>query len=267
VGPGAGAGGALGGGLTFGHSYDTLNRRTEQTVTDTDWWCLPLSSASTMAYEANELDQYTEIGAVTPDYDDNGNLTDDGTFAYGYDAENRLTEIANGGGTVAEYAWDARGRRKSMTVGADITIYVTDAEDRVVLKYDSTTGDLPRWTVHGPGLDDTLAVMDLDADTREPLVPDIQGSTVATLASATGTLTKLGYLPFGENPAFTTDGTRYTGRLLDAATAGRAAQPSGLSTTGRGCTPRRSDGSSSPTPSGWREGRTCMPMLVTILSI
>ncbi|MGE0254355.1 MAG: RHS repeat-associated core domain-containing protein [Alphaproteobacteria bacterium] len=214
--------------VTFGHSYDALNRRMEQTVTDTDWWYLPPSSTSTTAYEANELDQYTEIGAATPDYDDNGNLTDDGTFTYTYDAENRLTEIADGGGTVAEYAYDARGRRKSMTVGSDIVIYVTDAEDRVVLEYDGTTGDLQRWTVHGPGLDDTLAVTDLDAGTRETLVPDIQGSTVATLASATGALTKLGYLPFGENPTLTAGGTRYTGRLLDAETAGSAAQPSGL---------------------------------------
>jgi len=37
-----------------------------------------------VSYTTNTLDQYTAIGSVTPTYNANGNLTFDGTFAYGY---------------------------------------------------------------------------------------------------------------------------------------------------------------------------------------
>ncbi|MGO9774796.1 MAG: RHS repeat-associated core domain-containing protein [Roseiarcus sp.] len=61
--------------------------------------------------------------------------------------------------------------------------------------------------------------MDLAAGTRATLIPDIQGSILGSLDAATGTLTKWGYLPFGQSS--TTAGTfRYTGARIDAATGG-----------------------------------------------
>jgi len=63
----------------------------------------------------NALNQYSAVAAMTPIYDGNGNLTFDGTFTYGYDAENRLTS-ASGPGVAASYAYDPQGRRKSKTV-------------------------------------------------------------------------------------------------------------------------------------------------------
>jgi YD repeat-containing protein len=71
---------------TFNYAYDLTNRRIGSTATDNSWWSYP-TTASTVAYTANSLDQYTAIGAVTPTYDGNGDLTYDGTFTYGYDAE------------------------------------------------------------------------------------------------------------------------------------------------------------------------------------
>ncbi len=49
---------------------------------------------------------------MTPTYDGNGNLTYDGTFTYGYDAESRLISVS-GTSLTASYAYDAQGRRKS----------------------------------------------------------------------------------------------------------------------------------------------------------
>ena len=60
------------------------------------------------------------------------------------------------------------------------------------------------------------------------MIPDTQGSIVATLDSGTGALTKTGYQPYGENPANLTGRFRYTARRLDAETGGSTAQPSGL---------------------------------------
>ncbi len=41
--------------------------------------------------------------------------------------------------------------------------------------------------------------MNVPAGSRATLVPDIQGSFVATLESGAGTLSKAGYRPYGES--------------------------------------------------------------------
>ncbi len=51
----------------------------------------------------------------------------------------------------ASYTYDARGRRKSRTVGGTTTIYVTDPEDRETLQYNGFTGAVLAWIAFGPG--------------------------------------------------------------------------------------------------------------------
>ena len=88
-------------------AYNKANQRVSQTVTDNSWLNYPAATPSTV-YTANALNQYRTVGAVTPSYDSNGNLTNDGTFTLGYDAENRLTS-AVGAGNTASYTYDAQG--------------------------------------------------------------------------------------------------------------------------------------------------------------
>jgi RHS repeat-associated protein len=107
-------------------------------------------------------------------------------------------------------------------------VYVTDADNREVLEYDGTSGHIQRWYAYGSGLDDVLNQMNVTTGKRATLIPDIQGSVLATLDSATGALTKAGYLAYGENPSATNGTFHYTGRRLDGETAGSTAQPSGL---------------------------------------
>lgn len=221
--------------VTFGHTYDGNNRRNGQSASDISWWNKP-STASTVSYTVNALNQYTVVGAASPTYDGNGNLSTDGSFTYCYDAENRMTGIWNASGScaspnIATYAYDAQGRRKLKTVGpvgsATTTIYVTDADNREVLEYDGATGAIQRWYSFGLGPDDVLSQMNVAAGTRETFLPDIQGSTLATLDSSTGVLTKTAYRPYGESPGATSGTYLYTGRRFDPETAGSASQPSG----------------------------------------
>ncbi len=65
--------------VTFTHSYNRANQRSGQTVSDSSWLNYPMATPSTVSYTANTLNQYTAVGAVTPSYDANGNLTFDGT--------------------------------------------------------------------------------------------------------------------------------------------------------------------------------------------
>ena len=80
-----------------------------QTATDNSWFNYPAAVSSTVSYIANPANQYTAVGAVTPTYNPNGNLTGDGTFTFGYDAENRLTRRPDQAGGTDSYRYDARG--------------------------------------------------------------------------------------------------------------------------------------------------------------
>ncbi|MGH7137879.1 MAG: RHS repeat-associated core domain-containing protein, partial [Pirellulales bacterium] len=205
--------------VTFAFGYDPTNRRTSQTTTDNSWWYYPPTTPSTITYSANALNQYTAVGSVTPTYDGDGNLTYDGTFTYGYDAEGRLVSVNQSSTAVAGYAYNAQGRRKSKTVGATTRIYVTDADNREVLEYDGTSGQIENWYAYGLGPADVLNQVNVPAGTRETMIPDVQGSIIGTLDSATGTLTKTGYMPYGESASAA--GTfRYTGLRIDPETNG-----------------------------------------------
>ncbi len=211
---------------TFGHGYDPTNRRISQSASDNGWWSYP-STASTISYTPNNLNQYSAIGSVSPTYDGDGNLTYDGTFSYLYDAESRLTSVKQGTTAVASYAYDAQGRRKSKTVGSTSTVFATDADNREALEYDGSSGAVQRWYAFGQGPDAVLNQMNVALSPRETMIPDIQGSIVGTLDTG-GTLSKSGYQPYGENPSVTTGTYRYTARRFDPETAGSGAQPSGL---------------------------------------
>jgi RHS repeat-associated protein len=221
---------------TFAYGYDATNRRISQSATDKSWWRYP-TTAGSLSYAANSLNEYSTVGSVSPTYDSNGDLTFDGTYSYCYDAESRLTGILSGGTcaspatTVASYAYDAQGRRKLKTVGSTGTIYITDADNREVLEYSASSGAPANWYSFAPvaafGPDAVLNQMDVSAGTRQTLIPDVQGSIAAALAS-NGALTRFGYETYGENPGLTSGSYRYAARRLDAETAGSPSQPDGL---------------------------------------
>ena len=65
----------------------------------------------TNSYAANSLNQYTSVSAgANPVYDADGNMTGDGTFAYAYDAENRLVSacplVPSNGALAVENCYD-----------------------------------------------------------------------------------------------------------------------------------------------------------------
>lgn len=108
--------------VTFTHTYNGTNQRISQAVTDNSWWYYPPAIASAVSYTSNPANQYTAVGAITPTYNANGNLTSDGTYTFGYDTENRLIS-ASGAGNTASYAFDSQGRRKLKTVNGTYHYY------------------------------------------------------------------------------------------------------------------------------------------------
>jgi len=95
----------------YGYSYDTIGNRL---------WAA--DNVITNEYSANSLNQYTIVGRAAPSapqttfvYDADGNMTGDGTFAYAYDAENRLVSVTSAtetnGALRVQNTYDHRNRR------------------------------------------------------------------------------------------------------------------------------------------------------------
>jgi RHS repeat-associated protein len=206
------------GSVTFGHAYNKVNQRIGQTATDNSWLNYPAASPSTVSYTPDALNRYTAVGSVTPTYDNNSNLAFDGTFNFGYDAENRLIS-AVGAGNTAAYTYDAQGRRKTKTVNGTTTVFVTDAGNREVMEYDGASGAILRWYAYGLGSNGVLNQMNVAAASRATFVPDIQGSVIASIDSSSGTLSKIGYLPYGKSAA-ASGPFGYTGQRIDPETNG-----------------------------------------------
>ncbi len=126
-----------------------------------------LSSDKYSSYTYNQANQLQTNGGIYS-YDKNGNLTSkmEGTtvFSYYYDYENRLVKVVkveNSVMTTSEYKYDPFGRRieKKVTESSATTTtrFVYDNED-IILEYDGN-GNLGNRYVHGPGIDEPLAVI------------------------------------------------------------------------------------------------------------
>ncbi len=97
---------------------------------------------------------WANFGSTTFAYDANGNLTSDGTNAYGYDAENRVISASTSGGATLTY--DPLGRlyqTSSPTFGS--TQFAYDGV-HVVAEYNGSTGAMRRRFFWGPGADEPI---------------------------------------------------------------------------------------------------------------
>ena len=146
-------------GSSTSYTYDCVGNRTD------------VNDGTSTNYLHNNLNQYTGVGpesSETPySYDDNGNLTDDGTYEYYYDCENRLTDVNENDSPVASYTYDFAGRRvKKIVYGSPdvITKYCYDG-DQVIAEYDynsvSEDYELARKFIYGPGIDEPILMIDV----------------------------------------------------------------------------------------------------------
>jgi len=80
-------------------------------------WNRAENQQNPMTYTRNNVNQYTDTAYPTESftYDDDGNLTADGTYTYVWDAENRLTEVRatspEAGSKKLVFAYDYMNRR------------------------------------------------------------------------------------------------------------------------------------------------------------
>jgi RHS repeat-associated protein len=144
-------------------------------------------------------------------YDDDGNLTSDGTTTYAWNARGELSSLSRTGLSIS-FGYDGMGRRTSRTSGGTTAGYLYDGLNPV----QELTGSTPVANLLTGGVDETFS-RTTSAASRS-LLTDGLGSTVA-LADATGGLpAEYTYEPFGATTVTGDDaGNRYrfTGREDD----------------------------------------------------
>ena len=108
------------------YTYDPAGNRFSANRANGTASLLPNALVSASYDAANEQ---TQFSGATLQYDANGNLTNDGTNAYQWDARNRLTGIS--GGATANFVYDGLRRRISKTIAGVTTQFVYDQNDIV----------------------------------------------------------------------------------------------------------------------------------------
>jgi RHS repeat-associated protein len=166
------------------------------------------------AYVTNGRNQYTQITGDAPatlNSDANGNLTSDGSTAFGYDTENRLTSAS--GAKSATLTYDPLGRLYQVTSAGVTTRFLYDG-DRLIAEY-NTAGTVQRRYLHGAGVDEPLVWYEgasVSSASRRYLHANHQGSIIATSNAAGARLETGTYDAYGVTTAPSTWRFQYTGQ-------------------------------------------------------
>jgi RHS repeat-associated protein len=188
--------------VTTSYLYDAAGNLTEVRENGTP----------TESYTFDAANQITNAGYA---YDQNGNLTSDGTYAYTYDAEDRLVQVTDALGTVASMTYDFAGRRASLTTASGTT-YFHYSGDLLIAESDST-GTLTAAYAYGDG-----GLLSMTRNGATYFYQTNGHGDVVSLTDATGTIVNTySYDPWGrvlsatetvENPF------RYAGYYFDSST-------------------------------------------------
>ena len=189
--------------------YDAWGDRTDQTTTGGSCG----NFHATFAQGNNRMDGYS--------YDAAGNLLNDGSHSYFYDAENRVIQVDGTLGTwpnncaaaTACYIYDALGRRVEKRAGGVTTDYVYDMSGNVVSEFQGGSSSKGYVSFNGALLAQYANGTTYFAQT------DHLGSTRLLTAMNQSVYDSMDYLPFGEQIAGGTGSThKFTGYERDAET-------------------------------------------------
>jgi RHS repeat-associated protein len=189
------------------YTYDSAGNRASLTRANGTASLLPAAVASAAYDPANEQ---TSFAGATLTYDNNGNLTNDGTNTYVWDARNRLIGIS--GGATATFAYDPLGRRVSKTINGTSTQFAYDGND---IAAEIGGGAVGANYLRSLNIDEPFIRQ--AATGNEHYHTDALGSSLA-LSDITGaSIATYGYEPFGKTTATgnSSNALQFTGREED----------------------------------------------------
>jgi RHS repeat-associated protein len=192
-----------GGGLSYTQefTYDTLNRlstATEKTGSTTNWSQtnaydrynnrqIDLGGSSYNLAFSSTTNRITTSGYS---YDSSGNLTNDGTHSYGFDAESKVAKVD---GTTA-YVYNGEGNRVKKLVG-ESTRFIYGIGGQLVAEYDSASGNLKKEYLAG-GI--TIEPTAVNSNGVQYPTGDHLGSPRVMTNASGSVVSRHDYKPFGE---------------------------------------------------------------------
>ncbi len=194
----------------LGYGYNTVGRLVAQTGSFASQQ-LPTASSGANGFDDNQ--RQTQLDGKALQYDKNGNLTDDGTRQYVWNARDQLVQIKQGTTVISTFQYDALGRRVNRVEGAMNVTYLHDGADPV----QETTGAIVNPILTGLGIDQRYARN--DAGGRTYFLTDALGSTRALTNAAGNIVNRYDYDVYGGSVKQSASGFsnpyQYTGRERD----------------------------------------------------
>lgn len=180
------------------YRYDLLGNRVQT-----------LENSIQTTYHTNNINAYTSVSGrlnMTPQYDDNGNLTRETSHKYGYDCNNRLISVDD---ISAQYRYDALGRRVSKTLGGVTTNYYY-AGNQMVEEYNGQT--LVASYLFGNDIDEALQMK--RGNNTYYYHANHLGSVMALTDSESHIAERIEYDAFGTPSFFDTSGNALTNSAI-----------------------------------------------------
>ena len=191
------------GDVTTAYAYDAAGNLTN----------VQEDSVTTESHTYNAGNEITDTGFA---YDENGNLTADGTYSYTYDADNQLVGVEQGETTIASMTYDYAGRRTSLTTSAGTTFFHY-ASGLLVAESDAD-GDITATYVYSP--EGGLISMTRGGETYY-YQTNAHGAVVSLTDSTGAVVNTYAYDPWGRVLSASetvTNPFRYAGYYYDSAT-------------------------------------------------
>jgi len=187
-----------------GFTYDKLGNRL--TLAE------PRDDATTTYTYDNVTNELATINSVSVTYDAAGNMTADHRgYTYAYDYENRLVKITEGPATIAEFTYDALGRRivKVDSIASETTRYYYNADWQVLAETDDQ-GTLQREYVYGNYIDEVLLMVadPVGSPSEYYLAHDHLYSPAALISDAGTVLERYEYDAYGSRHIYNADFTQ-----------------------------------------------------------
>ena len=203
----------VGSNLTLGYTFDAIHQMLTQSMSDGTNYQWHPSAGGTVNYgTASNLNLYPTVGGIAHSYNNNGCLTGDGTWTFGYNVESMLTTATKTGTSLA-FKYDPNMRQVEKSVGATKTRFYYGGLQR--LGDYSSAGALQQRYVYGIGMDEVLIKV-TSAGVKTYYHGDHQGSIIA-ITNNTGAVTnRYKYSPFGESPSMAGTTHGYTGQRFDS---------------------------------------------------
>jgi RHS repeat-associated protein len=192
-----------GGGLSYTQSftYDSLNRLSmAQENSGTNW-------SQTNAYDrygnrqidygggSYNLSFSSTTNRITTSgfgYDSSGNLTNDGSHSYGFDADSKIKSVDS----TTAYTYDGEGKRVKKLVGEN-TRFIYGIGGAVLAEYDGSSGNLKKEYVYGSTVI-TIEPTAVNSNGAQYGTGDHLGSPRVITNSSGSVVSRHDYKPFGE---------------------------------------------------------------------